>query len=75
MTKQSYEVVGMARFALNGTYTLEELEELVKQLRECNERYNEALIKSLEEMPDSWRQDFDDGRKARAKEIRARSKT
>lgn len=47
--KRTYEVVEMARFELNGVYTLAELEALVKQLKEVNQRYSEVLINDLEQ--------------------------
>lgn len=50
MTEYTYHTVGVARFELNGWYTLKELEQLVVDLKKCNERYNEVLAKNLKEM-------------------------
>jgi hypothetical protein len=50
MTEYTYHTVGTARFELNGWYSIAELEQLVVDLKECNERYNEVLADSLKEM-------------------------
>jgi len=47
-------------------------DEMIRFAKLAQAAEREACAKLCEEMPDSWRQDFDDGCKACAKEIRAR---
>jgi hypothetical protein len=43
MTEYTYHTVEVARYELNGWYTLKELEQLVVDLKECNERAKNAM--------------------------------
>lgn len=48
MTEYTHHTVGVARYELNGWYTLKELEQLVVDLKECNERARKAMEKLME---------------------------
>ena len=50
MTEYTYRTIEVARYELNGWYTLKELEQLVVDLKECNERARKAMEKLMEEV-------------------------
>jgi glutamate synthase domain-containing protein 2 len=49
MTDITFETYGTAQFRLEGWYTIEELEQLVKDLKSVKERQDKAILQSMKE--------------------------
>jgi glutamate synthase domain-containing protein 2 len=49
MTDITFKTYGTAQFWLEDWYTIEELEQLVKDLKEVKERQDKALLQSMKE--------------------------
>ena len=45
----TFETYGTARFWLNDWYTIEDLEQLIKDLKAVKERQDEAMLQSMKE--------------------------
>ena len=49
MTDITFETYGTAQFWLNDWYTIEDLEQLIKDLKAVKERQDEAVLQSMKE--------------------------
>jgi len=49
MSEYTYETYNTAQFRLDDWYTIEELEEVLKQLKEAKARQDKALLQSMKE--------------------------
>ena len=49
MTDITFETYGTAQFWLNDWYTIEDLEQLIKDLKAVKERQDKALLQSMKE--------------------------
>ena len=49
MSEYTFKTYNTAQFRLDDWYTIEELEQLVKELKEAKERQDKALLQSMKE--------------------------